>query len=64
MAVFDLTIELGNSAMKDKTDVANSLAYVSRLLRVTEEDSGRILDDNGNCVGLWQLKGELFDIRA
>jgi hypothetical protein len=55
MENFVLTIELGNSAMQTKKDIANSLFYVSRLLRVTEEDSGQILDNNGNNIGKWEI---------
>lgn len=53
---FTLTIETGNEAMQDNTDVARALIDVAkRLERDAREDYGVILDANGNRVGTWQF---------
>ena len=48
--MFELTIELGNEAMQNTSDVATALERVAMRLRHGDTD-GRIMDFNGNKVG-------------
>ena len=55
---FTLTIDLGNSAMLDKHDLAKALAGVERHIRSGNFTAGSatIRDDNGNRVGYWKIE--------
>jgi len=53
---FTLEIELGNEAMRHKTDIETALQAVARKFHgpgLIEDDGGRIFDENGNKVGHW-----------
>lgn len=57
---FQLTIELGNDAMRSMRDVAAALQRVADALKhegIDDVDwpSGRIRDVNGNTVGQWEV---------
>jgi hypothetical protein len=62
---FQLTIELGNDAMRTGSDIAGALGQVATRLTHDEftgadlgpdaEASGRIRDENGNTVGTWSV---------
>ena len=52
---FTLKIELGNDAMLSRRDVARALRKVADRLRNEDRDDAKILDDNGNSVGEWEL---------
>lgn len=54
---FTFEITLGNDAMKDPADVAESLERVAQTLRDYgfECEASTILDANGNRVGTWAL---------
>lgn len=57
---FTLTIRLGNDAMQSGEDIARALGKVSTRLEgiagaMAEDDSGRIMDTNGNAVGEWSI---------
>lgn len=51
MDTFDLHIDLGNDAMQNEHDVADTLERLSRRLRQGGADEGKIVDGNGNSVG-------------
>jgi hypothetical protein len=60
----DLSIELGNDAMRSTADIGWALAKTAtRISEVVDDDadgnarpaSGTILDLNGNTVGRWQI---------
>jgi hypothetical protein len=61
---FTLEITLGNDAMQTPADVRNALRKVAdRLERDQDayspfegEDSGKIMDGNGNSVGKWEVR--------
>lgn len=58
---FTLTIELGNDAMQDGSDIAGALRKVAGKLagcsaRDLVGNSGKIMDVNGNSVGEWEVK--------
>lgn len=62
---FKLEIELGNEAMQDQHDVAKSLRGVADKLSQLQSTrfgpyglSGKILDENGNSVGRWEVAEE------
>ncbi len=55
---FTLTIELGNDAMQDGTDVASALRSVAKRVdgdSFTRVDGRKIMDANGNSVGTWEV---------
>ena len=68
---FNLTIELGNAAMQDASDIAAALQRVARDVKVCSEivneanedgeevaqpcDEVPIRDMNGNKVGTWRI---------
>ncbi len=59
MNKFTLTIKLGNEAMQTGDDVAWLLRKVIRDLEgnpLTEADSQRYVDLNGNSVGEWKVR--------
>ena len=47
---FVLEIEMGNAAVSDNYDIAGLLLKVHEKL-LKDNDSGKIMDYNGNCVG-------------
>jgi hypothetical protein len=60
--MFVLTIKLENEAMRDQHDVAKALRVVAdRLKKYISTNwgpyglEGKILDDNGNSVGRWEV---------
>lgn len=61
MATFTLTIELGNEAMQDATDIGDALHNVAASLHsgessnIADHQSGVIFDVNGNRVGGWSV---------
>jgi hypothetical protein len=55
---FDLTIELGNAAMRDAADVSIALEQIADRLEGLEGFpgfEGVIVDANGNTVGRWRF---------
>lgn len=63
---FLLTIDLGNAVMQDNHDVAKALRGVAdRLSKFTSSGwspyaiDGKIIDDNGNTVGGWEVKPDV-----
>ena len=58
---FTIDIELGNDAMRSRNHVANALRKIADKLIDAEihalhiEQSGKIMDLNGNSVGLWAV---------
>lgn len=52
--MFQLTIKLGNDAMQSSYDIAEALTIVTRNL-IRGDDSGIIIDNNGNRVGNWVI---------
>ena len=60
--VFKLTIDIGNDAMNDYDDLARALAKLAERMgngsyrtgRI-KYDGGKIMDLNGNSVGLWSI---------
>lgn len=58
---FSMRITLGNDAMQTPEHVAAALCHAAgRILR--GEDGGKVMDDNGNSVGVWNL--ELPDVSS
>lgn len=65
IVVFDLSIDLGNDAMKTPRDVAGALLRVAQDLmeKAPQTDRknalydvfGKIKDENGNSVGKWKF---------
>lgn len=58
---FRLSIELGNDDMQTPQDLAQALREMAAKIEskdLREEGSGKILDDNGNTVGDWELDTE------
>ena len=55
MDEFILKIELGNELMNCKADIANALKKVAGKL-LDGSESGKIMDDNGNSVGSFEIK--------
>lgn len=61
MTKFLLEIELGNEAMNTPFDVQHALVAVANKVRALsgsdwQEESGKIFDLNGNCVGSWKFE--------
>jgi hypothetical protein len=59
MESFKLTIRLGNDAMKDGADIANTITrYLPIIgeLNSTSVAAGNIRDANGNTVGKWSAE--------
>lgn len=58
---FTLEIDLGNDAMQTSAHVADALRLLSRKIQLggralmDTEDYGKIMDDNGNSVGRWEV---------
>lgn len=57
---FTLTIELGNDAMQTRADIESALRKLGQDCRYMSDppedgDEGRIMDDNGNSVGKWEV---------
>jgi hypothetical protein len=55
---FSLTIELGNDAMQNASDVARALRKLAGKIDLREFDKidgGKIMDVNGNSVGEWEV---------
>ena len=55
---FTLTIELGNDAMQNASDVARALRKLAGKIDLREFDKidgGKIMDVNGNSVGEWEV---------
>lgn len=56
MQTFNLTIKLGNDAMKDAQDVAHALYEAAEKIDARDDmRDGRIFDENGNKVGEWNV---------
>jgi hypothetical protein len=61
---FTLEITLGNDAMQTPADVRNALMKIANRLERGQdpyspfegEDSGKIMDGNGNSVGKWEVR--------
>lgn len=66
MARFNLSIELGNDAMRTKADLLKALLQarksIIRELNLRDKRVGantaKILDRNGNGVGRWEVSGD------
>lgn len=63
MSSFTLTIELGNDAMRNGSDLAHALHEVAGRLDGTMAvdlpgTEGRIRDENGNTVGRWEVRDD------
>ncbi len=64
MAEFTLNIELGNEAMQTGLDIAEALKKVAKKIYMCGEGDeligcgGKIMDYNGNSVGLWQVSDD------
>lgn len=58
MMEFVLQITLGNEAMTDPDDIADSLTTVALTLRQGYDRYGQIMDRNGNHVGNWRMDTE------
>ena len=53
--MFEIHIDLGNATMKSAYDVMSALrAVINRLSR--GEESGKVMDENGNTVGSWEIE--------
>ena len=56
---FTLTIELGNDAMQTRRDIESALRKIGQLKYMSdppaEGDDGKIMDENGNTVGKWEV---------
>jgi hypothetical protein len=52
-----LKIEIGNDAMTDHADIAAALERVARRV-YNGVEAGKIIDDNGNKVGSFQVEEE------
>lgn len=56
---FMLEIELGNAAMETGRDVADALNNIAYQLQdttmVLEPTTGKVVDENGNSVGKWEV---------
>ena len=52
---FSLTIELGNDAMKNRFHIIKTLGQVAKKV-ADNQQSGKIMDVNGNSVGTWELE--------
>lgn len=56
-----LEIELGNDSMKTGSDLASALVKVADRLagsRLHNNPGQKILDENGNSVGHWEVRDE------
>lgn len=58
---FTLTIELGNDAMQSRGDIEGALRKLGQNLRYMSDppeagDDGKIMDENGNSVGIWAVE--------
>ena len=51
-----VTIDLGNDAMRTRKDVAKALRDLAKRIGTSRDTSGRILDENGNSVGRWEIQ--------
>lgn len=54
--MFTLTIETGNEAMATIFDVAEAVARVANRMHNLEDETGFIMDHNGNKVGEFILQ--------
>lgn len=54
---FKLTIDLGNDAMSERSDVIEALGRVMMRLADGSSTEGYITDRNGNTVGSWEVTG-------
>lgn len=60
MKTLTITIETGNDAMRTEGQVGRALQtlghkFVTGKAGLAEGDSGKIMDDNGNSVGTWEV---------
>lgn len=62
MVKFKLEVELGNEAMQNLSDVASALERVAERLHEMKMFNlssnglrGKIMDQNGNSVGNWEV---------
>lgn len=56
---FTLTIELGNDAMQSGADVVEAMDRLKRKIVNSDfarVDGGKIMDENGNSVGTWEVR--------
>jgi hypothetical protein len=65
---FQLEIELGNDAMQTAEDIQDALTKLVKSQRLTRYvgsdrlskiDGGKIMDENGNTVGKWEVVKDL-----
>jgi len=56
---FELHIELGNDRMKTISDIVRALKKTAEKVAVYAKpllgEGGRIMDENGNSVGHWEI---------
>lgn len=55
MTTFQLTINTGNDAIQDETDIAETLRTVAELLELDASRDGKVKDLNGNTIGSFTL---------
>ncbi len=55
---FELTITLGNAAMRGERDIAAALERVAQQVR-EHVGAGKIMDENGNAVGRFNYHREV-----
>lgn len=53
----EITIALGNAAMSRQTDIASALAVIAKRIERGDQ-SGKVMDVNGNPVGTFEFKGD------
>lgn len=66
MERFTLSINLGNVAMQTRHDIARAMRELASALSddLTDFESGRVLDDNGNTVGAWAIVDPSVGVNA
>jgi len=57
---FTLEIDLGNDAMQTPGDIGRLLVKIGNRFRDDQDgpdvrDSGKLMDENGNSVGTWEV---------
>lgn len=54
--IFTMKIDSNNVGCETKAQVAKLIREVANKVLNGERSSGKILDENGNCVGAWVLE--------